>query len=570
MLGTVPAVGVEACELLRAPVAYRLLRGRGMNVRSLVIPLLLIGAAPAVAGDTTTDIAPGIKLLSRTTTSPNERIYVATTSLCEEGTRIEARSAQSTRITPEAWGTALGAKIATNGDFFRTDRTTPTVYGDAVGLGTRWPTAQTGLLADFSGDWYYGHYGWIAFGDGWVELNHTGYVKDHAAELGITQGFHGAARTTEIPPGTEALVSGFPELVVEGQVATTFPDRGDCADRNPRTAMGLSEDRSTFFLVTVDGRSTSSVGMTCAELAVLMHGLGAYTAFNLDGGGSTQMYVEGRGTINQFSDPTERAVANEWGMFSDGAVPAKSCFKAGGCFPSAVPEAAGSHFGDLPDDAPAASIAALAVDRGYIAPCQADPAMFCPSCGITRRDAIALVVRAAGLDLSAPPSTPTFADVPADAPAFAEIEAAASAGLTTGCGGGKLCPDDVVTRGEVASLIARARHWPSPAAPPALSDVPSDHAFYSEIEAVAGNCVASACAEGAFCPDDPAVRSDAVMLVGAAFALSDSGACTDPDSVDDPMHHSGCAAAGGTGTIGVLWALALIALRPRRRAVRTQ
>ena len=100
--------------------------------------------------------------------------------------------------------------------------------------------------------------------------------------------------------------------------------------------------------------------MTCAELAVLMHDLGAYTAFNLDGGGSTQMYVEGRGTINQYSDSTERAVANEWGMFSDGAVPAKSCFKAGGCFPSAVPEAAGSHFGDLPDDAPAASVAATA------------------------------------------------------------------------------------------------------------------------------------------------------------------------------------------------------------------
>ena len=91
-------------------------------------------------------------------------------SLCEDGTRVEARSAQSTRITPEAWGTALGAKVATNGDFFRTDRTTPAVYGDAVGLGARWPTAQTGLASAFSSEWYHDHYGWIAFGDGWVEL----------------------------------------------------------------------------------------------------------------------------------------------------------------------------------------------------------------------------------------------------------------------------------------------------------------------------------------------------------------------------------------------------------------
>lgn len=565
MLDAVRERGAEARESGPAAVAYRLLCGRRMKATSLVIPLLVVGAAPAVAGDTSTDIAPGIKLLSRTTTSPNERIYVATTALCEDGTRIEARSAQSTRITPEAWGTALGAKIATNGDFFRTDRSTPTVYGDAVGLGMRWPTAQTGLLSDFDGDWYHDHYGWIAFGDGWVEFNHTGYVKDHAAELGITLGFHGATKTTEIPPGTEALVSGFPELVVEGKVASSFPDRADCADRNPRTAMGLSEDRSTFFLVTVDGRSTSSVGMTCAELAELMHGLGAYTAFNLDGGGSTQMYVEGRGTINQFSDASERAVANEWGMFSDGAVPAKSCFKAGGCFPSAVPEAAGSHFGDLPDDAPGASIAKLVVERGYLSPCQAEPAMFCPSCGITRRDAIALVVRAAGLDLSA--STPTFSDVPADAPAFAEIEAAAAAGLTTGCGDGKLCPDDVVSRGEVASLVARARHWQAPADPPALSDVPSDHAFYPEIEAVAGNCAASTCAEGAFCPDNDTVRSDAVMMVGAAFALSDSGACTDPAGDSDQAHHSGgCSAAGGSGITGAFWLLTLFAFRRRRRA----
>jgi hypothetical protein len=237
-----------------------------------------------------------------------------------------------------------------------------------------------------------------------------------------------------------------------------------------------------------------------------------------------------------------------------------------------VPEAAGSHFGDLPDDDASASMAALAVERGYIEPCQADPAMFCPSCGITRRDAIALVVRAAGLDISATPSTPTFSDVPADAAAFAEIEAAAAAGLMTGCGGGKLCPDDVVTRGEVASLIARARHWQPPPTPPVLSDVSSDHAFYAEIEALAGHCAASTCAEGAFCPDDGAVRSDAVMLVGAAFALSDTGACSDPGGTDgdgdDSSQHSGCSAggtAGGTSALAVLWLLAVTSAASRRR-----
>jgi exopolysaccharide biosynthesis protein len=47
--------------------------------------------------------------------------------------------------------------------------------------------------------------------------------------------------------------------------------------------------------VVVDGRSTASVGMSCAELATLLKGLGAYNAANLDGGGSSAMYVAGQG-----------------------------------------------------------------------------------------------------------------------------------------------------------------------------------------------------------------------------------------------------------------------------------
>ena len=533
--------------------------------------LVVMASAPALAGDSTTMPAPGIKLLARTTTAPNYRIFVATTLLCSNGIQLEARSSQATRITTEAWGTAVGAKVAVNGDFWRTDTTVPTVYGDAVGVGTRWPSARSGLGSEYAAEWYFGYYGWIAFGNGWVELDHTGYVKDHGAALHITQGFHGATRSTAIPSGTQALVSGFPELVVEGTTMSAFPDRGDCSLLEPRTAMGLNKDRSEFYLVTVDGRSTASVGMTCAQLAVLMKSIGAYTAINLDGGGSTQMYIAGRGTINQPSDGVARGVSNDWGVLYGGAtMPPTSCFKAGGCFPSAIPEAAGSHFGDLPNTDGSAELAKLVVDRGYLGTCQASPAMFCPHCGLKRLDAIALVVRAAGLDTSHPPMTPTFSDVPATAAAFADVEAAAAAGLTTGCGGGKLCPGDVLLRGEVAALIARARHWTPPDAPPALADVAASHAYYSEIEAVAGYCAASACKAGSFCPDDAAARADAVMLVGAAFALPGATACNVPAGaggdvdVGDDGHHSGCATGRGSSSAGILVVVAVM-LRRRRR-----
>jgi hypothetical protein len=62
-------------------------------------------------------------------------------------------------------------------------------------------------------------------------------------------------------------------------------------------------------LVTVDGRQTDSVGMTLDEFADLFRYLGATSALNLDGGGSTTMWVRGQ-TVNQISDPSERPVGS--------------------------------------------------------------------------------------------------------------------------------------------------------------------------------------------------------------------------------------------------------------------
>ena len=110
-----------------------------------------------------------------------------------------------------------------------------------------------------------------------------------------------------IPAGTVALVSGFPELVTEGRRVTCssptatscFTDRGDMRARHPRTAMGITEDRNTFILLVVDGRSSVSAGMYGTELASLMDQLGAWQAFNLDGGGSSQMWIQGRGVPSE-------------------------------------------------------------------------------------------------------------------------------------------------------------------------------------------------------------------------------------------------------------------------------
>ena len=63
--------------------------------------------------------------------------------------------------------------------------------------------------------------------------------------------------------------------------------------RNPRTAIGYTKDNSLIML-TADGREGASIGLTLVELANLMKELGCVNAMNLDGGGSTVMYVKGK------------------------------------------------------------------------------------------------------------------------------------------------------------------------------------------------------------------------------------------------------------------------------------
>ena len=268
---------------------------------------------------------PGISITRYRTTDPNTDVWVAAIDLCADSVRVEATAAPSSYQTAAAWGTSAGVQLATNGDFYRTG---PQVYGDAVGGALPWPLDQTGLDPAYSGDWYYEHHGWIAFGHDWVEFTHTEWVKQNASIFGITDGWEPTVIAPQAPLGTISLVSGLPELVVEGQVITCpsptdsscFPDRSDMRDRHPRTAMGLTADRQTFLLVVVDGRTTQSVGMYGAELADLMGQLGAYVAFNLDGGGSSQMWAAGQGTINNASGNNSggglRAVANHWGVFA--------------------------------------------------------------------------------------------------------------------------------------------------------------------------------------------------------------------------------------------------------------
>jgi hypothetical protein len=112
------------------------------------------------------------------------------------------------------------------------------------------------------------------------------------------------------------LIGGWPRILRDGAsvAGRASADEGTISRnaevRHPRTAVGVTRDRKTLLLVTVDGRSAASVGMTLVELADFMKTLGAWDALNFDGGGSTTMVIGDR-VVNTPSDRTgEREVGS--------------------------------------------------------------------------------------------------------------------------------------------------------------------------------------------------------------------------------------------------------------------
>jgi exopolysaccharide biosynthesis protein len=111
----------------------------------------------------------------------------------------------------------------------------------------------------------------------------------------------------------DVMVTG-PLLLWRGENAplskTAFND-----NRHPRTCACVTK-KNELILLTVDGRTAESQGVSLPELRELMRWLDCRDAINLDGGGSTTMYIGGVGVVNmpcdnkKFDHEGERRVSN--------------------------------------------------------------------------------------------------------------------------------------------------------------------------------------------------------------------------------------------------------------------
>lgn len=249
----------------------------------VVVSTCTLQVATARADDVVTMPHEGVRHIARTTATPN-RIHIVEVDLTHPKVRLRATRPGERGQVVSAFAADTGCQVAINGDFFSFDGYSTS--GLAIGDGTIWPDSASDNTDQ----------GVVAFGvDNRALLNRPGIV-------------------TPVEDWMSDVVSGRPMLVRDGQRVDYPSCVGFCA-RNPRTAIGLSEDGTTLYLVTVDGRSSTSAGASLNELGALMLSLGAYKALNLDGGGSTTMVVKGDGgVVNRPSDGSQRVVANHLGV----------------------------------------------------------------------------------------------------------------------------------------------------------------------------------------------------------------------------------------------------------------
>jgi uncharacterized protein YigE (DUF2233 family) len=256
---------------------------RRMTTRTSFFVALLFSAAVAYAD--WESIGPGVDYQQfRTETTDihvtridltNERITIIGTRESEKGTRVSD------------FGKKYKALAAINGDYFD-ERFNP--IGATVGPCGEWEgvrrSKREGLIA----------------------------IAEDGASI---------TRQTEVDPKApapewvETAISGWPALVVKCDPLTSKQLPGsDAFTRapHPRTAVGLSRDRKTMYFVVADGRRKSVPGLTLSRLAAFMADeLDACSAMNLDGGGSSAMWVDGR-IVNHPSDGSERPVSNHLGV----------------------------------------------------------------------------------------------------------------------------------------------------------------------------------------------------------------------------------------------------------------
>jgi exopolysaccharide biosynthesis protein len=289
----------------------------------VVLPLaLLVAAASPPAAASPIRIEP----IARQTADGPVRAWVARVDLADPRVSfvvtgpVDPRTGEpagtEARLVPtDVWAEREGVDLAVNGGFFaRLDAVAETAAGWTDGQ----PVDVVGLSRS----------------DGRTVSPPRRRGEAEPALL-VDEATDGRSCPCSVRPAlaTESDLDGVEDAVAgmgprNGQASTLLVDEGSnrgstaqvaAAQRHPRTAAGVSRDGRTLLLLVVDGRRPGwSIGATLPELAALMIDAGAWSALNLDGGGSSALWHREPGragrVLNRPSDGRVRPVANHLGV----------------------------------------------------------------------------------------------------------------------------------------------------------------------------------------------------------------------------------------------------------------
>ena len=93
-----------------------------------------------------------------------------------------------------------------------------------------------------------------------------------------------------------------PMLITDGEIDIVSPDNSHNTSLTARTGIGVTADGKRVFMVVIDSGG-GFTGMTTFQLAKVLQALGAVNAMNLDGGGSSTMFVDGQGDNGRVNFP---------------------------------------------------------------------------------------------------------------------------------------------------------------------------------------------------------------------------------------------------------------------------
>ena len=140
------------------------------------------------------------------------------------------------------------------------------------------------------------------------ELDDAAIIIDQKGKMGIISCPPAGWKSISQMP---TIISAGPPLIIKGQtvkfIPHTFNDK-----KFSRTGAGLTKNNH-LLLITVDGNSEQSAGMRIAEFAQIFKAFNCINAINLDGGGSTTMWIKGQPDSGIVSHPTDNKKFDHYG-----------------------------------------------------------------------------------------------------------------------------------------------------------------------------------------------------------------------------------------------------------------